>query len=895
MAIGSLALLPFTFFYAVTLGGEVFEATDMVYLMFPFRAELARALAEGHLPLWTPGIEAGFPLLAEGQVAALYPLNLLLYRFLPALTALSLGVLIHLAWGAIGMYALARALGLRVTSAWLAGFVFAFNGFLIGHIPHAAILSVSAWLPWLMVLQFQFTRALDPFRRDAACWFALLAAGLACSILGGSPQMALINLIGVTCWAIFGAVVWTDAGKSRRAKSSVRIALFNLAAIGLGVAIAAVQLLPTGELIQHSLRVGLADKSFFLFDSLSLANLTQLLAPFSEWTELDLLSLERRVYLGIAPLVLGFLAPLLRRDAHTWAFFLFGLLGLGLALGGNNPLYPLLFKVPVLNLFRFPARYLLLFTFAFAYLAAVGFEELQNRARNSRGTWTFHWLIGALGFLALIIVGDALPTEFWLQAWRALPFLLAISVGGLVWLAWRRILTRSFLRVTFIAIVILDLFAYIFPLRATLAATGAALWDQTPRTVRAMDSSQTIYRVFTDRFDSATPAATRAALWPNLSLAYGKQGIKAYTPLSLQRNEDYFATLNRTLFNLLNIRYYLLPVEMTANAASPLDETAPAWGLSLDLLSEGAAIPPTRATQIEIISYTDQTADRPNGFRAGAIELTFQDSRTQTFPLRVGVETADWAYDALLTTGKVAHDQPDDSVAFPAFLSSLGREFQGHKYIARLPLANPENIVGVRVEPNLPGAGFMIERVVFIDEESRAISLAELLNRNDLTLVFRSHTAAMWENRNAFPRAFLAHRAEIVADDRALARMRQGDFDPTRLVLLNEGEAMDGLPSTTNEVTITEYEPEHVTLRVETDQPGYLILADSWYPGWEATVDGKPAPIYRADYIFRAVALEPGEHEVVFEYRPASFAIGAAISAASLILCLVIGIAGFRK
>jgi uncharacterized membrane protein YfhO len=74
------------------------------------------------------------------------------------------------------------------------------------------------------------------------------------------------------------------------------------------------------------------------------------------------------------------------------------------------------------------------------------------------------------------------------------------------------------------------------------------------------------------------------------------------------------------------------------------------------------------------------------------------------------------------------------------------------------------------------------------------------------------------------------------------------------------------------------------------------MLTDSWYPGWVAFVDGKETPIHRADYIFRAVPLTPGEHSVVFEYRPMSLLWGAIISGLSVIACGVgVGIVVSKK
>lgn len=68
------------------------------------------------------------------------------------------------------------------------------------------------------------------------------------------------------------------------------------------------------------------------------------------------------------------------------------------------------------------------------------------------------------------------------------------------------------------------------------------------------------------------------------------------------------------------------------------------------------------------------------------------------------------------------------------------------------------------------------------------------------------------------------------------------------------------------------------------DAEGYLVLADAWDPGWIALVDGAPAPIVRADVIFRAVLLEPGAHRVEFLYRPRAFYIGVLLSGIGIAL-----------
>jgi uncharacterized membrane protein YfhO len=73
-----------------------------------------------------------------------------------------------------------------------------------------------------------------------------------------------------------------------------------------------------------------------------------------------------------------------------------------------------------------------------------------------------------------------------------------------------------------------------------------------------------------------------------------------------------------------------------------------------------------------------------------------------------------------------------------------------------------------------------------------------------------------------------------------------------------------------------------VVLEVTTSQPGYLVLADTWYPGWTATIDGRSSPVLRADLAFRAVALpNAGTHRVVFRYFPVGLRAGLAMSLAT--------------
>jgi hypothetical protein len=126
---------------------------------------------------------------------------------------------------------------------------------------------------------------------------------------------------------------------------------------------------------------------------------------------------------------------------------------------------------------------------------------------------------------------------------------------------------------------------------------------------------------------------------------------------------------------------------------------------------------------------------------------------------------------------------------------------------------------------------------------------------------------------------------------RAWERVATGGIDLTREVLLDRRPSPDPGGSAEHPLLVArlaEDEPERIVAELTANYAGLLVLTDLFYPGWIAEEDGRRLPILRADGWFRAVALGPGPHRVVFRYRPIAFYAGAGVSAAALLATLVL-------
>jgi uncharacterized membrane protein YfhO len=142
----------------------------------------------------------------------------------------------------------------------------------------------------------------------------------------------------------------------------------------------------------------------------------------------------------------------------------------------------------------------------------------------------------------------------------------------------------------------------------------------------------------------------------------------------------------------------------------------------------------------------------------------------------------------------------------------------------------------------------------------------------------------VFQNEAVFPRAFVVPESEPLPErSRILSALKTTNF--RHKVFLEGGPT--GLDSRNpqgefRQAAILEEQPNRVTIQVSGDTPGVLVLTDIWFPGWTARIDDEQVPVYRANYLFRAVTVPAGNHIVVFAFEPNSYRWGKIISGLAL-------------
>jgi len=264
--------------------------------------------------------------------------------------------------------------------------------------------------------------------------------------------------------------------------------------------------------------------------------------------------------------------------------------------------------------------------------------------------------------------------------------------------------------------------------------------------------------------------------------------------------------------------------------------------------------------------------------------------RDQVFPQTPGITFLQSDQDLFRVTGL------ED--VFPP--STLGvyqlQDIAGHdplapdRYRQALQLIDPDTRFGVRgtimrlnsktVDLGSPLLDLM--NLKYIADHPFAYNEEFITQDGTFVKVYGGPDMTIYENTEVLPRCYVVSQAEVVADPEAiLARLASGQVDPREIALLEEEppEPLSGKSEAEGQVVpeIVSYTANRVVVQTEVKDSALLVLGDTYYPGWKASLDGQPTKIYQANYLFRAVFLPPGEHKVEFVFRPRPYYLGQVV------------------
>ena len=891
-----IPLLLLLFFSKMAFSNLILARGDTFLYFYPYWSAAADALANGRLPLWNPDIFMGAPLLANSQMGFFYPLNWPFWLAFATPVAVKGSILLHLLIAAGGAYAAARrAMGVGRWGALLTAVFFALSPYLTAQVEHVNQLQGLAWLPWGIAI----------VASDGWSWrkkSIAIAAIFSLQLLAGHTQTAFISGVAMGVWLSFPRSAWEcQSGRSAsHATQSVEQGIPRRAWNELGkffplilggmmaLLITAVQLLPTLELTQFSSRQGGLTVNEVLSFSLPPTVLTRALLP--AWNQ-SLFS----EYVAFFPLIILAFAL---TGAWRWKKAPIGvrpaivliLLGLFLAFGAYNPANWLFAHLPGFNLFRVPARWLVLYTLGVALLAGKGWELIMNNelgiTNNERQDTPHSLFIISLFAIALILWGYIAPHLSFLPVPPESP-LEAASAGTMAlwgvellligYAATRKDgIKRPFvIFLTAVALAVLFLGTRTHPYNNLTAPEAYS--DLRPPTTRlmAVDSGDRFLSLSNIFFDTGDQAETDTVYADQLS----PEALYDYS-IAVKQKEIIAPNLPMVV-GLPSVDGFdggILPLRRYSQAMRLI---LPDGAVTTDgrLRENLTAVPEAKWLDLFNAAHliTDKTGDRWH-------DGVFYDLQHPAI-LTIG-ETATVGY----LPAYEATELRLIASAAPALVELTATNGDQHAIAPELidegvytvPFPEPITLQAVTITADAP---VQIDGLTLVD--GRDESFQSLLIGN--YRLIHSGDVKVYENRDVLPRAFMVYDWAWVDDvETAVSTMQSPDFDPRQTaVFIGKGEPLPPIDFPQNNVTITSYTPERVVVQVDSARAGYLLLTDANYAGWEVEVNGRLSPIIDADILFRAVAIPAGTHEVVFTFAPSSYKLGLVIS---VVMMLLLGI-----
>jgi len=617
------------------------------------------------------------------------------------------------------------------------------------------------------------------------------------------------------------------------------------------------------------------------------------------------------VFLLTALAIVGRVAP---RAACFWiaaSIFFFVL-----ALGPQTPVGKTLFFAPGFRLFNIPGRNLLTFHFGLSVLCGLGTVAMLRRGTALAGRrWVWFWgllptLVAAAFYPVVVrkaaLAGVALPA-FSQNVAVTLPIGIALASTIALIGAWRApARVRFFLAMA----TVVGGSAYFGWNSPWFIASGPAraMLDET----RVVAELKQLARPDEERVLAADGWLGPLGIGPNQSILFGLRSVSGYGPLLTRDYAELTGLTNagwiRPLaFDPGNVALDILATRWVFPSATPPGEktfekagirwNASSFGKVMGGTCGGPApvdrsmgfeLPrPGKVLMVAIVTSMGCALELPQGTIVAHAVLEGGDSRGPLrVPIRAGIETAEWSAACPSGSSQSRHSAARifDSTPLPAVAPGC----EGHHYLAQLP-ASGWDADRMRIEWDLPQNQFpkttmRLQHVTVIGPDAQSM---QPLLQADTTFAdtgrWRRHRLAsgndVFENLRARPLAWLVGSAiAMPTNDAATSAVRSGllpdgtRFDPARSALTVDAVALPPLAAgqapALGAARVLHWQSGDVAIETRADTPALLVLSQRFYPGWQASVDDRVAPIRRVDGGLQGIEVPAGAHRVTLEFAP---------------------------
>lgn len=885
-------------FRRVIFAREVMLGGDAFYYSLPLRSIAFNMLGHGELPLWLPSLMGGYPMLSMSQLALAYPLTWG-YLFLPGHWAEQIYVASPFLLASIFTFIFVRALGRSHAASLLAALSFAYGGLFLPTVT-GFLTNSMMWLP-LMLLAVEWSRSKNLVQCTALSTFAY-----SLSVLNGVGQGFLYVGLLTIAYALFIALFVQTSQRYR----PLVVALLGIA---FATGLTAFQTFETWVAVRHSIRQGLDYQTFIEGSYNTASALRSFVSP--RFNMVDVSPYVTPIAAALALVALVYF----RADKRILFWFVVVIVAFLLMLGGNTPLYSVIYRLPLVSLFRVPARHAFEWTFGLSVLAAFGWDSLATRVVRSEGRRKF--VITSILTLAVIAVVVVWLRNFDGTEANYLTHKIVVTLLALVTL-WLLFKQRSTSLTFALSLALIGVICYAeasilfqhlwYPNRRP---TNTAFVVPAPATTFLKQFSPNESRVYTDG-----PHVDGAFDSFNLAPYFGLNSVAGYEPAMLTRfsnalgnvGPDTSQTRNgfspqASLFepgshvlDLLNTRYVTTFWDLGNARDIALTKGGIEFGESAAPLKLKPGETSTFSVNaggdtLAIVSSLGYAGGAVDGQPVASIEVTDENNSSSSYTLKAGTDTAEWA-----------HERPDIRTSAnhklaPVFDSHPGDEqnsFTAHRYLAKIALNTTSTIARIKFQ-NVSGFQFILWKLTVHSSQTNSSTVVPLVGPTRWETVWLDKRVAVVENKRALPRVWLASATQSVTKEEALKIIREReDFDPRQLALVESPAGVTFNPATSAGATVKllSFSANQLELETQSTSPAFVVISEVYYPGWEAEVDGVSVPIYPTDYLLRGVYVNSGgRHQIRLRYRAPAARYGLFVGVATMLIMVAGMVHGLRR